>query len=184
MTKHAAPKPVMTACDVLAAHPADPDKVASGVSKSAMDKPRAIEACRAAVALVPDNGRLNYQLARALFYSEHFEEAMPIFEHSAAQGYRQSHLIIGLIVQGRNGGIPYDAARLERHWREGARLGHHNCQVCYVHAAMRGEFDGLAERASDEEMLKFLAAAKPKLDYLAAFLADDLADTIRARQKP
>lgn len=183
MSKSHIPKPAMTACDVLAAHPADPDKLASGVLKLGMDKPRAIEACRAAVAQEPDNGRLNYQLARALFYSERFQEAMPIFEHSAAQGYRQSHLIIGLIVQGRHGGIAYDAARLERHWREGARLGHHNCQVCYVHAAMRGEFDALPDRASDEEMLEFLEAAKPKLDYLAAFLADDLAEAIRARAK-
>lgn len=182
MTKSHASNQAMTACDVLAAHPADPDKRASGVSKSAMDKPRAVATCRAAVALEPDNGRLNYQLARALFYSEHFEEAMPIFEHSAAQGYRQAHLIIGLIVQGRHGGVAYDAARLERHWREGARLGHHNAQVCYVHAAMRGDFDGLPERADDAEMLGFLEAAKPKLDYLAAFLADDLAEAIKARK--
>lgn len=176
-------KAVMTACDVLAAHPADPDKIASGVSKSAMDKPRAIDACRAAVAAAPASGRLNYQLARALFYSEHFEEAMPIFEHAASQGYRQAHLIIGLIVQGRHGGIPYDADRLEKHWREGARLGHHNAQVCYVHAALKGEFDGCAKRATDAEMLEFLEKARPKMDYLATFLVDDMTDVIKARAK-
>ena len=176
-------KPVMTACDVLAAHPADPDKVASGVSKSAMDKPRAIEACRAAVAAEPNNARLTYQLARAMFYSEQFQAAMPLFEQSAKMGYRQAHLIIGLIVQGRHGGVPYDAARVERHWREGARLGHHNCQVCYVHAAMKGEFDTCAARAGDHEMLEFLDAARPKMDYLASFLVDDLAAAIKARAK-
>jgi hypothetical protein len=68
-----------TACDLLASHPDDPNRVAPGRERTeiAKDFPGAIAACRSAVERDPGNPRLQYQLARVLGYSGQGKLAMP-----------------------------------------------------------------------------------------------------------
>ena len=61
-------------CDVLAAHPSDPDKIADGVGGDVMLVP-AVAACKDAVSKDPNNRRLRYQLGRVLFYSGQTQDA-------------------------------------------------------------------------------------------------------------
>ncbi|MCB2108173.1 MAG: hypothetical protein KDE14_10750 [Rhodobacteraceae bacterium] len=177
------PVPGLTDCDRLAANPPDPDRIAPGVEREDVDLPKAIAACRAAVTEYPDVARLAYQLGRCLFYSGQSEEALRSFEQAAAQGYRQAHFIIGLIVTRRYAGVAFDAARIERHWRAAAELGHFNAQISYVRAALRGVFDALPDRADDAEMKSFLADARDKAGYLGGLLVDDLTAELAARSR-
>lgn len=54
-----------TRCDVLAAHPDDPDRVTAGVPDERFDAKAALSACMEAVKHDPKAGRLMFQLARA-----------------------------------------------------------------------------------------------------------------------
>jgi tetratricopeptide (TPR) repeat protein len=171
----------MTECDRLAANPPDPDRVAPGVPREAVDLPRAIAACRAAVAAAPEAGRLIYQLGRCLFYAGDRQEAFRCFEQAAAMGYRQAHFVLGLVMTRKFDGLPHDIDRIEFHWRAAARLNHASAQVSYVRDALRGHYDHIPERSSREEMLRFLAHAKDKVDYLGGLLVEDLIDALKSR---
>ena len=175
------PTAPVTDCDLLAANPPDPDRIVEGVPQENVDLPRAIEACRAAQVAYPGVARLTYQLARCIFYTGKHQEGLKMFEQAAVEGYRQAHFIIGLVLSRRYEGLTYDAAKIERHWRAAARMDHFNAQISYVHAALRGTFDG-CDVVDDAEMLSFLAKAKPKVSYVAGLLADDLTVAINARR--
>ena len=58
--------PMLDDCDRLAANPPDPDRVTVGVERPDVDLPKAIAACKAAVAAHPDVPRFSYQLGRVL----------------------------------------------------------------------------------------------------------------------
>ncbi|MDX2144821.1 MAG: hypothetical protein SFV19_15810 [Rhodospirillaceae bacterium] len=169
----------ITECDRLAANPPDPDRIAPGVPREAVDLPRAIAACRAAVAAAPETGRLAYQLGRCLFYAGQRQEAFSCFEQAAVLGYRQAHFILGLVMTRRFEGLPHDIARIEHHWRQAARLGHASAQVSYVRDAVKGRYDHIPERSTREEMLRFLAHAKEKVDYLGGLLIEDLTAALK-----
>jgi len=167
------PAPV-TDCDRLAANPPDPDRITLGVPRESVDLPRAIDACRAAVAQYPDEARLAYQLGRCLFYAGHLHDALASFRQAAELGYRQAHFILGLLMMRRYEGVVFDLKAIEHHWRTAARADHANAQVSYAREAIKGTFDALPTRADDVELKNYLARAKPKVDYLGGLLVDDL----------
>lgn len=173
------PAPV-TDCDRLAANPPDPDRIALGVPRESMDVPRAIDACRAAVAQYPDEARLSYQLGRCLFYAGHLQDALVSFRRAADLGYRQAHFILGLIMMRRYEGVVLDLKAVEHHWRTAAQADHANAQVSYAREAIRGAFDALPTRADDADVKNFLARAKPRVDYLGGLLVDDLLTALDA----
>jgi hypothetical protein len=70
--------------------------------------------------------------------------------------------------------LPHDIDRIEFHWRAAARLNHASAQVSYVRDAVKGRYDHIPERSSREEMLRFLAHARGKVDYLGGLLVEDL----------
>jgi len=164
----------ITDCDRLAANPPDPDRIVPGVERVDMDLPRAISACKAAVAQHPNTARLAYQLGRCLFYAGDIEAGLASFRQAAHLGYRQAHFILGLIMMRGSGGVVLDIQQVEHHWRTSARLDHANAQVSYVRAALQGRFDHLDVRASREEMRSFLERARPQVDYLGGLLVEDL----------
>ncbi len=164
----------ITDCDRLAANPPDPDRVAPGVARENIDLPRAIDACRAAVGAHPETARLSYQLGRCLFYAGQTIDALASFTQAAALGYRQAHFILGLIMMRRYDGVPFDINTIEHHWRAAAQLDHAVAQVSYVRSAIRGDFNEIKSRATPAEMKNFLERARPKVDYLAGLLVDDL----------
>lgn len=69
-------------CHQLAAHPDDPEKVGQGVYMSSMDSNRAIAACKAALRISPNDGRLAYQYARALESIKKFKAALKWYDKS------------------------------------------------------------------------------------------------------
>jgi TPR repeat protein len=168
----------MTDCDRLAANPPDPDRIAPGVAREDVDLPRAVVACRAAVAQYPDTARLSYQLGRCLFYEGQVAEALESFQRAADLGYRQAHFILGLIALRGYPKVPYDISAIERHWRLAAQLDHVNAQVSYVREALRGTFKGLAVCSDRDELKRFLQRARPHVDYLGGLLVDDLAEQL------
>ena len=62
-------------CDVLAAHPDDPEAFAAGVADAKLDAKAAIAACEQAVKAEPQTPRLHFQLARGYLKADRFENA-------------------------------------------------------------------------------------------------------------
>src|SRR5215470_9963437 len=93
---NAAAKAPVTDCDRLAAHPRDVNRVIPGVGFEQMDAPRAIAACRDAVANFPDEPRFAYQLARALDRDNQVLAALEMYRRLADQGYVQAQVTMGL----------------------------------------------------------------------------------------
>lgn len=170
----------ITDCDRLAANPPDPDRIVAGIPREQVDLPRAIDACRAAVAVRPDVGRFAYQLGRVLFYSGHVEEAMATFRQAAELGYRQAHFIIGYISVRRSRDVKFDPAVIEYHWRISARMDHFNAQIGYVHEYVRGTFKGLKDVCGSDEMLRFLDRAKPHMVFAGEMLIENLTDALKS----
>lgn len=92
--------PVVTACDHLAAHPDDPQRVSEGVSFDRIDPTAAVEACVDAVERFPDELRFHYQLARALHRAGETREALNIYTFAAEGGYFEAEVqLIGLFMR-------------------------------------------------------------------------------------
>ena len=128
-----------TACDLLAAHPSDPDKITAGVSTDEVSKDldTAIAVCRADLARDPKNPRLTYYLGRVLIYNEDFTEGRKHVEAAAAQGHRQAQFVAGLITnRDEDNGICRGGA----FWRDAAREGHYAATVSLAQKYLAGEY--------------------------------------------
>ena len=167
---------VVTDCDRLAAHPSDPDRVTAGVPESKVDSAAAIPACQAAVAADPGNGRLNYQLARALGYAGRGQQAAPYRAAAVAADYPQALFVVGYIhLLGLNDASK-DACKAGDLIRRSALKGRHAGLVGFPHWAMQGAFKGCAVTQDKAEMRGFLEQAKPmsKGDYYQTILIESL----------
>lgn len=164
----------VTDCDILAANPPDPDRVVRGVERDQIDLPRAITACRAAVAEKPNVARFSYQLARCLFYAGETDAALTAFKQAADLGYRQAHFILGLVRYRQSNGVPYDAKLIEYHWRQAARLDHFNAQIAYATLFVRGAFDGLQDVPDKTEVRTFVERASPHFTFPGDLLIENL----------
>jgi hypothetical protein len=151
----------VTDCDRLAAHPDDPGRVTDGVPQAKVDLPRAVAACRAAVAADPRNPRLNYQLARALGYSNRHAEAAPNRQAAVMAGYPQALFVVGYImVTGWSGNAP-DMCTGAELIRRSALAGRKAGLVGFPHYVVNGRFDACPVKKDKAEMLAFLERAKP-----------------------
>lgn len=171
----------VTECDRLASHGRDPGHVAPAVTSSTMDKPAAIEACKAAVAADPDNPRLNYQLGRAYGYSGLGDEAMPYRLKAIEQDYPQSLFVIGyLYLTGRT--IEKDTCRTLDLWQRGARYRRLAALVALPRHYMRGDFDDCGVDLPAADLIAYLEeAASQSDDYYVGMLVEDLLVEARAR---
>ena len=165
----------VTACDEQASHPDDPERVTNGVGQAAMDKPAAIEACLAAVAVDPGNPRLNYQLARAYGYSGLHEEGQPYRDAALRAGYPQSLFVIGYIRVTDWDGAGVDACYGGELIRRSAQAGRFAGLVGFPHYALTGAFEGCETYPviDEAEMLAFLDRAQPQASdfYRSALIA-------------
>ena len=128
-----------TACDLLAAHPSDPDRITAGVSTAEVSKDldTAIAACRSDLGRDPENPRLTYYLGRALIYKQAFAEGRKHVEAAAAQGHRQAQFVAGLITnRDEDNGICRGGAL----WRDAARKGHYAATVSLAQKYLAGEY--------------------------------------------
>jgi len=173
-----------TGCDRLAAHYDDPERVGEGVTRAAMDKPAAIEACRRAVAEDPGNPRLRYQLGRAYGYSGRHEEAIPHREAALRAGYPQSLFVMGYIRTTGWDGAPPDACYGGELILRSARTGRLAGLLGFPHYALLGYFDDCDghPRYSDADLLELLDRAEAATsDFYKTALIAQLRRAIAAR---
>ena len=151
-----------TDCDVLAAHPSDPDKISKGVGGDVMLVP-AIAACKDAVSKDPNNRRLRYQLGRVLFYSGQTQEALPHLEYAAENGSAQAQFVIGYIIDGGYGGVDKDSCRTADLWKKSADQGRLAAMVSYPRHYIEGKLDGCPNLATIDEMQSYIDSAKERV---------------------
>ncbi len=117
--------PPVDDCDRLAAHPADPAKVAPGVQWDIMDARAAIAACEKAVERHPDALRFQFQLGRALLRAQRRDEGLPYLFAVAQQNYLVAFANIGGTYQFDLGNY----AEALKWYRRGADLGDVSAQT-------------------------------------------------------
>ncbi len=108
----------VTACDRLAAHPADTQRVVEGVVWDLMDARAAVRACEDAVQRYPQELRFQYQLGRALLRSKRRDEGLPYLFDVAEKGYLVAFANIGGTYQFDLGNL----AEALKWYRRGADL--------------------------------------------------------------
>ena len=172
----AAAQATVTECDRLAAHPSDPDRVAEGVSQSAMDKEAAIAACAEAVAADPDNPRLNYQLARALGYAGRGGEAGDYRAAAVAGDYPQALFVVGYLYMFGLNEVEVDKCRAADLVHRSALKGRLAGQLAYPHWALEGHYVGCDTPQDLAEMRGFVEAAKAQAggDFYQGILIESL----------
>ena len=165
---------VLDDCDRLAANPPDPDRVTVGVERPDVDLPKAIAACKAAVAAHPDVPRFSYQLGRVLFYDNQVDPALKSFNRAAELNYRQAKFMVGMLMTRKYAGVPQDDCRVAQLWIAAAKQQHFNAAVSYVRDRLHGRFKGCAVQATKEDMQTFLKESAGRAGYLGDFLVEDL----------
>lgn len=173
----------VTDCDRIASHPEDPNRVAPGRERPQIDLPKAIEACRAAVAADPKNPRLNYLLGRVLGYSGRGAEGIPNRQVAVDADYPQALFVIGYITVFGLNQQPKDVCKGAELIRRSAFQDRLAGQLGFPAYVVQGLFDGCPVRKDKQEMLGFIAAARKQMggDYYQGLLADQLERQIEAR---
>lgn len=152
----AATETAVAACDRLAAHPEDPQRVTPGIPQSQIDFPLAIATCEKAVTEQPENARSRYQLARVLFYSGQNERAVQEMQRSADAGHIQAQYIFATFIARGRPFAPTDLCLAERYWRQSAEAGRQAARVQYLRFTLKGRFDGCASVAEDAQLQRFV----------------------------
>nr|WP_319389883.1 hypothetical protein [uncultured Cohaesibacter sp.] len=88
-----------TECDRLAAHPFDPDAVATGVFYADLDAVKVVEACQAAIADYPQEARFFTQLARGLHKAGKPSLVYAASKQGAELGSGQSMAYLGVLYK-------------------------------------------------------------------------------------
>ena len=173
----------VTECDRLASHPDDPNRVAPGLSQSKIDLPRAIEACREAVARDPKNPRLNYLLGHTLGYSGRGAEGLANRQQAVKAGYPQSLFVVGYMALYGINQQPKDVCLGAELIRRAAIEERMAGQLGFVSYVLAGMFDACAVRRDRDEMLGFISAARQQIgsDYYKGLLTDVLERELKAR---
>lgn len=169
----------VAACDAVAAHPDDPDKVGPGHVKAQIDLPAAIDLCRKAAAADPENLRIRYQLARMLFYSGERDESIRGMKSAADSGYRQAQFVYGVFINYQRDGAPKDLCLTEGYWQKSALAGRQAARVNYVRERLNGRFKGCPNMASVSQMQEMLTAAtRDATNYYESLFIKDLASRL------
>ena len=171
----------VTECDRLASHPDDPHRVAPGLERPQIDLPKAIEACKAAVARDPGNPRLNYLLGRTLGYSGRGAEGLGNRKVAVDADYPQALFVIGYMSLTGMNQQPKDVCGGAELIRRSALQGRIAGQLGFPRYVLSGLFDSCRVRKDKTEMLGFVAAARKqsKGDYYQGLLADMLEDDLK-----
>ncbi|MCC5869428.1 MAG: hypothetical protein JJU27_13050 [Gammaproteobacteria bacterium] len=153
---------VPTACDLLAAHPSDPDKIVEGLSQAKImpNIDATIDACRRDVEAHGDVPRLVYYLGRVLFYAGEFQEGIGYVNRAADMGHRQSQFVSAFVYfDGVPGAIPADACRALGLWQDAAARGHYAASLTVARHALAGRFAACEDVPSKADMHGWVAAA-------------------------
>ncbi len=175
---------VPTACDLLAAHPSDPDRIVAGVPASVVrqDLDTAIEACRRAVENEPETPRLVYYLGRVLFYSGNFLAGMDYVDQAAAMGHRQSQFVSALIhFDGVPDALPADACRAMGLWADAASPRHYAASLAIARHSLAGAFadcDGAPSAAQMQAWVEQQRGREEAQDYYHGLVIGLLLDLL------
>lgn len=107
-------------CDLLAAHPSDPERVAEGVADDAIIPRLAVIACEAAMRRSPGTQRFAFQLGRGHLAAGRFADAVASFER--ADDYGAALAYLGDAYQFGQG-VEADAARATRAYERASAKG-------------------------------------------------------------
>ncbi len=172
----------VTECDRLASHPEDPQRVAPGVAREAIDIPQALAVCAKAVAEDPANARLRYQLARLLFYGNQTSEAMREMRRSADDGHAQAQFVFGTFITRNRPDAPKDVCLAESYWKKSGAGGRQAARVQYLRYTLQGAFDACPGKASGDELVDILSAAQEaSRNFYEGLLLEDLATALTQR---
>jgi TPR repeat protein len=118
----------VTDCDRLAAAPADPQRKAPGVLPDKIDANAAIPACEAAVRQYPNDARLNFQLGRAYYMAQNYQNAIDQYRKAAENGYMVAQSNLGwMYLTGL--GVSRDYAKALAWYRKAAEQGDVSAQT-------------------------------------------------------
>lgn len=148
---------VPTSCDRLSAYAPDRDAVSPPLAHEQIDVPKAIKACRAAIAKEPANPRFHYQIARLLGYAG--DEASAHSERliAARAGYPSALYVLGFQrAFAKTGGDLCGGAAL---MRRSADLGAFAGQVGYANYQLAGKFAACPALADKPALTALLGAA-------------------------
>lgn len=109
-------------CDVLAAHPADPQRMAEGVDDDDIVPRLAIMACEDAAKRHPDDPRFAFQLGRATLAKGDKEGSLKLFQDAAKNGHAAAYGYIGDAHQFGHG-VPVDPAAAYENYKKAVELG-------------------------------------------------------------
>lgn len=147
------PSPVASApvratvkCDEAAAHPEDKGRKATGVADEDLVPYLGVEACAAAIKQLPALGRLHFQLGRALWAAEEYDDAVLAFLAAQERGYAPAYYYLALVFEEGRGGEKSDDKAAADLYLLGA--------LADFPPAMRA-YDGSGEPSSDEEWQAF-----------------------------
>lgn len=98
-------------CDAAAAHPDDPAVAGGGVADDAIRAPVAIAECLAATVQNPASARAKFQLGRAYWAAERYDDAIDALLEAEALGHAPAYYYLGLAHE--LGRIDGEAANLE-----------------------------------------------------------------------
>ena len=178
-TTSAGAQGTVTACDRLAAHPLDPDRITTGVPTADVDQDAAIMACEQGLEGDPDNTRLTYQLARVYFYNGRTKDAVLTMTRAADAGYRQAQFVLGALIANNCPDAPEDICEAERWWALSAKAGRDVARVSYVRHVTKGLFDGCRLHATVDDMDSFLVKAREGAgNYYLRLLLTDLTEDL------
>lgn len=170
----------VTECDLLAAHPDDPNRVAPGVGTRDVKLPAAIAACETELARDPKNPRIAYQLARVLTYSGRVAEAVPHIEGAAATNYPQALFVTGYLYLSGAYQARKDFCRAGELIRESAIWGRLAGQLGYPAYVLAGRFKDCPVRQDRDELIAFVERAQQsRLEFYPSVLAETLLVELR-----
>ena len=152
---------VPTVCDLLAAHPSDPDRITEGRSQAEImpDIERTIAACRRDTDR-HDAVRLTYYLGRVLFYQGNVEAGLELVDEAAALGHRQSQFVSALIrLEGVPDTIPADPCHSQDLWVDAASNGHYGATLTLARHQASGAFHDCESGPAPAQILEWLDVA-------------------------
>jgi hypothetical protein len=82
-------------CDILAAHPADPERMSDGIADDQIVPKLAQIACEDALERDAENPRFRFQLGRALLAAHEEKKAVDLFQKAADAGYATAWAYLG-----------------------------------------------------------------------------------------
>lgn len=180
----------ITECDWVGGHSTDPQRQAPGLPTGQINWKGAVFACERDLAADPTNAHLMYLLGHLLYYDHKWRDwprSLKLLQDSAAKGYPQAHFALGNFYSNGDLGalLPKDMCKGAQHHLIAARWGRYASLVSYSRFAVKGFYDGCAEKVDWDEVARFLDLARgaAQYDFYGGLLIDDLEELLAVKRK-